>query len=401
MENIISKILGIEELNILNIVEHPDKLIYFAESKKEIKVCQRCGTPSASIHDKRQQWVLDIPQRGRKVLIRLNKRRFKCKVCKKSFIEPLSFLERYGRTTKRFQNHLFNFIKLKPLKEVAKDYGISTNFVERLYYRKSSTVVSDTIEKEIIAKKISIDEFATKKRHKYNTAVIDQENKIILGVIPGRRKEPLRDFLNSWAREEKERVIEVAIDMNNGFKYAIHEILPNTRITADKFHVLSHLNHGLSRTRTYVQENIHKGERLSLFRSRYILLKRSDRLTERDKARLNKILKTYPDIRRSYALKEEMYKIYRESKTKDEAKTRIKKWITKARRINLPFMTEVANTYNNWLEEITNYFDSRITNARMEGINNKIKVLKRSCYGFRNMENFRTRIMMFNYYNNN
>lgn len=399
MENIISKILGIKELDIVETIEHPDKLIYIVQSAYEIKTCPRCGTPSARVHDTRSQWIRDLPQRGKKVFLKFTKRRFRCLRCEKPFIEPLSFLDKYGRTTLRFRKYLFNRIRLKPLSEVAEDEGLTPNFVERLYYEKSSESVSKKESKEIMATKISIDEFATKKGHKYNTAVINQEDKDILGIIPGRRKEPLRDFLVSWTRKEKERVREVTIDMNSGFKHAIRETLPNARITADKFHVLSHLNHGLSRTRTSVQERLHKGERLSLFRSRYLLLKRSDRLGEKDKERVNEISKTYPDIKRAYFLKEEIYDIYRESKSKDEAKIRIKRWIAKVRKSNLPFMIETANTYNNWLDEITNFFDSRVTNARMEGINNKIKVLKRSCYGFRNMQNFRIRIMMFNHMN--
>ena len=171
--------------------------------------------------------------------------------------------------------------------------------------------------------------------------------------------------------------------------------LPLARIVVDKFHLIRHINGALDKVRSRLQGGSRRGKRRDLFKSRYILLKGAERLADWEKTRLNQLFYHYPELKRAWMLKEGFRAWYGE-RDRSWAEERLSLLEERIANDSLPEFKELLHTFTNWREEILNYFDYRITNGFVEGKNNRIKTIKRMAYGYRNLDNFRLRILATN-----
>lgn len=192
------------------------------------------------------------------------------------------------------------------------------------------------------------------------------------GVIESLKQQPL---------QIREQVSEVSVDMWGGFPKVVREVFPNAKLVVDRFHVMQALTKELNviRKQTRVTE---KG-------ARFLILKNRVDLEEADKEKLDRILKRSRRLKKAYELKEDFRAIYEKQLTVEEGARQFKQWLRKARQI----YGGVISTIRSHLPEICNYFQSRTTNGAMEGINNRIKLIKRQAYGFTNFNNFRMRLL--------
>ena len=161
----------------------------------------------------------------------------------------------------------------------------------------------------------------------------------------------------------------------------VEEVFPNAEIVFDRFHVMKPVNEELNLIRKQVKVT-EKG-------SKFILLKNGEDLTEEEQTKLNNILRRSKRLRNAYEWKEEFREIYETSTTVEEGKLRLEEWLRKAQSVYCDAIT----TIRNHLDGICNYFINRTTSGAMEGINNRIKLIKRQAYGFVNFDNFRARLL--------
>lgn len=139
------------------------------------------------------------------------------------------------------------------------------------------------------------------------------------------------------------------------------------------------------------QEKVEKKKILErLNKSKYVLLKNGEDLNDEQKIKLNQVKRVSPSLKIMYELKEKIRGIF--NKTKDWLKGlyKLSIWLLRARK----HYPTSHNTIVRWLDEIIAYFDNRTTSGVVEGINNKLKLIKRSAYGFRNFDNFRLRCLL-------
>jgi transposase len=147
--------------------------------------------------------------------------------------------------------------------------------------------------------------------------------------------------------------------------------------------------------RSRLQGGNRKGNKRDLFKSRYTLLKGVERLADWEKTWLDQLFYHYPELRMAWVLKENFREWYGET-DRGRAEERLGLLEERIKDESLPEFKELLHTFTNWREEILNYFDYRITNGFVEGKNNRIKTIKRMAYGYRNMDNFRMRILAAN-----
>lgn len=200
-------------------------------------------------------------------------------------------------------------------------------------------------------------------------------------MIDSHKQEKIIEVLKQKPLEVRERVEEVSVDMWRGFPKVVQEVFPNALVIFDRFHVMKAVNDELNKIRKQVSIKIKS--------SKFILLKNGVDLSREGKEKLEIILKCSNRLRLAYELKEEFRAIYESNITIEEGKTKIELWIDKARKV----YCDVIMTIKNHLEGICNYFLSRTTSGVMEGINNKIKLIKRQAYGFVNFDNCRMRLL--------
>lgn len=213
------------------------------------------------------------------------------------------------------------------------------------------------------------------------TVVSDIDRGILIEVIDSHKQEDIIKVLNQQAIEVRQKVEEVSVDMWGGFPKVVEKIFPNAQIVFDRFHVMKSVNDELNKIRKQA-EVTKKG-------SKFILLKNGEDLTEEQQTKLDEILRHSKRLRSAYEWKEEFRKIYQTSTTVEEGKIRLAEWLVKAQSIYCDAVTTIRNHF----QGICNYFINRTTSGTMEGINNRIKLIKRQAYGFTNFDNFRARLL--------
>lgn len=232
------------------------------------------------------------------------------------------------------------------------------------------------------ARKISIDEVShLKGRGKFVTVICNIETGELLEVINSHKQEKIAEVLMQLPLEVREGIEEVSIDMWAGFQNVVKKVFVKAIIVFDRFHVMSKVTDELNeiRKQTGIKEkNLH-----------FVLLKNECDLSENQREILEKALKRSKRLKKAYKLKEEFRKIYEKSLSVEEAKEEMNSWLEKACCI---YASSIA-TIRNHFDGICNYFKNRTTSGVMEGINNRIKLIKRMAYGFRNFTNFRARLL--------
>lgn len=169
--------------------------------------------------------------------------------------------------------------------------------------------------------------------------------------------------------------------------------MPQAKVVVDKFHLIRHVNEALDRVRSRLQGGSRRDKKRDLFWSRYTLLKGVERLTAWERAKLSQLFSVYPELSKAWGLKEGFRRWYR-GRDRDQAQATLES--LQSTMTSLPEFKELQRTLLNWRAEILNYFDYPITNGFVEGKNNRIKTIKRIAYGYRNMANFRLRILATN-----
>lgn len=231
--------------------------------------------------------------------------------------------------------------------------------------------------------RISIDEIAMRKGHKnFKTVVSDLSGRKLIDVIDGHTQEIIVKKLMEQPVEVRNLVEEVSIDMWGGFAKIIPQIFPNAQIVTDRFHVMKYVIKELN--------TIAKQVGIREWKHSALLLRNKKDLDKSELELLEKLLAQSKRLRIAYNYKEDFRDIYETSKTVESGKDRFTEWLDSASVV----YGQVIQTIKNHLDTICNYFLSHTSSGIMEGINNKIKQIKRTAYGFTNFENFRVRMLV-------
>ena len=213
------------------------------------------------------------------------------------------------------------------------------------------------------------------------TVIGDIEAGKLIEVIDTHQQEEIISALEQQPLEVREKIEEVSVDMWGGFPKVVEQVFPNAVVVIDRFHVMKAVNTELNKIRRQAGI-LDRG-------SKFILLKNGKDLTPKETEKLASLLQRSKRLEEAYLWKEEFRFIYEQSLTVEEGKRQIKKWLDKAQAV----YCEAITTIRNHLDGIGNYFRNRTTSGVMEGINNRIKLIKRQAYGFVNFENFRERLL--------
>jgi transposase len=181
--------------------------------------------------------------------------------------------------------------------------------------------------------------------------------------------------------ELRSQVKEVSVDMWGGFPKVIAEVFPNALVVFDRFHIMQPINKELNQVR--------RQEGMVVKGSKFILLKNRVDLLPEEQVKLEAILQHSLRLRLGYELKEKFRSIFECHQSVEAGQAQLLEWLPIARLI----YTDVLTTIENHLDGICNYFLNRTTSGVMEGINNRIKLIKRQGYGFVNFDNFRARLL--------
>ena len=386
MTNHITKLLNLEDVIITNVENISGQLHIYLELPRKKHVCPCCGAETACIHDYRIQIIKDLPM-ARDTFLHLRKRRYRC-ACGKRFFENNSFLPRYYRVTSRlFAEIIFAFKKIVSAKEIGCRFNVSAVTAMRYFnfFNKKLTALPEVI---------SLDEFkGNSGGQKYNSIIVDPKEKAVLDILPNRLESDLVKYFSHFSN--KTAVKYFVCDMNPHFREVAKICFPQATIVADKYHVIRQVYWAMEKVRKNEQNNLSKRFRKYFKKSRNLLMKRIEKLTEEEMDRLALMFEIAPRLADAYRIKNEFLDVIR-LKSSNEGKQRLIDWLFSVEVMDLPEFYDCTKAYHNWFQEIINSMDVPWTNGFIEGCNNKTKVLKRVSYGMRNFNNFRKRILFCN-----
>lgn len=373
------------ELKLLNISDN--KIDLHIEYGSKPHKCPQCGYITSIIHDYRKQEVKDIPLQGKPLIIHYRKRRYRCPACEKKFFEKQLLVPRYHRLTSRFVYYLLTLLEEKrSLKDIAKSNNISNtkmiNILKLVSYDKPKSLPFV----------LSIDEFkGNAGSKKFQCILTDPVHKRLVEILPGREAYDITGFLRQYS--DRSRVKFVVMDMNRCYLDIAKAFFPKATIIIDRFHVVRYNTWAFENVRRRVQAKLDPSLRKYFKRSRRLLLKRMSSLTDENMEAVNVMLQLAPDLVDAYLLKEKFY-AFMDAKSKEEAGLYLKEFFIFAKQLNVSEYKPCITMLTNWREYILNAFEHPYSNGFTEGMNNKIKVLKRLAFGFRNFDNFRKRIFL-------
>ena len=391
----LTKLFDFPFMKVARIEGNKDKgcLILFCEQEHPFAICPTCKSISSSIHDYKRRTVRHLPCNGQACYIEFLARRFYCDMCRCSFREELEWVDRCHRLTASYRIFLFTQCQQTTIQAVSRKERIGYKTVEYLYYEFAAEA---TRNRSLgLVKKLGIDEIALTKGHDNFVLVLsDLEKGRIIAVLPDRKKETLEAYFATWTQEQRDAVEDAAMDLWEPYAQAAKKCLPKARIVADRFHVMKNLNDQVTSARREIQRGLPE-ESKSIFKNcRWLLVRNAEDLSDKDKSKLEAMFTVSPALKQLHTLKEDFRSIFEKEHSLEEAGTQLEAWIKSVEESKLTKLSKFVGTLRNRWKDILNYFHERLTSGKVEGLNNKIKVIKRCAYGFVNFDHFSLRVLV-------
>lgn len=355
-----------------------------AEATATPEACIHCQSHSLVGFGRREQMVRDLPSHGRRVGLYINTRRFQCKGCGKTFYEPLPEIDEKRLMTSRLASWMGKQSIKRTFASIADEVGC-TEYTVRAVFNDFINQLQATVRFET-PKWMGIDEI-----HLINPrgVISNIENNTIVELLPNRNKETIIKYLS--ALDGKSAIQYVAMDMWQPYRDAVKLVLPQAKVTIDKFHVVKMANESMERIRKSFRESLTPKARRGLMHDRFVLLKREHALSDQEALTLFGWISNYPDLGTAYRLKEEFFKIY-DHKTRNDALAAFAAWDASVTPDVRWAFQDLIRAWRNWQPYILNYFDHPVTNAYTESLNNLIRVMNRLGRGY-SFEALRAKIL--------
>lgn len=387
----ITKLLHLPNVIVIDAIENGDDnlhLIVELSDKYGPPVCSGCGAVHTLVHSKGQMRVEDLPISGRRVFLYLEKRKCRCPEGG-IYVEFLPWL--HGRFTKRFAEQINRLTAIATNSEAGWFFGLDDEVVYRIDRAILQEKADDLLAPTPAPRAMSVDEVAWKKGHSYVTNVVDIDRRVVIWNHDKHGKTVLDAFFKSLTEKERAEIEVVACDGAKGFLSSSRHYAENALIVLDHFHVKSYLSAALEDVRKQelakAKKDATQDELAGLLhcKQRFILLRNKP---SRKKTQVLKRLEELNEpVYKAMLLKEQFATIY-DFREKKAAQPALRAWISEALRSGLAPFKELAMKLFRKRHYVLNFFVQRITSAISEGINNKIKRLKRMAYGYRDVAYF-------------
>lgn len=325
-----------------------------------------------------------LPLGGVRCYLEIFVHKFKCRDCGSCTWVDLPFATGKFPMTKTFVTYVLSLVKIATVQSTARFLDLQWKTVKNLHKDYLKEKYKTISYKKLVY--LSMDEFSIRKGHSYMTVFLDLGSGRIIHAVRGRSVEDIKPFLEKLSKKACQ-LRAVAMDMSRSYISSVQKYLPHVAIIFDRFHVVKQLNEAVDETRKqerakYEAEglNVGKGDR-------FLFLRNFRDLSEDERGRLQKLFEINAVLARAHFIKEQFLRFW-EEKSKQAAAQFLVRWIYEAVKSGIKAIAQAAFTILAHYEGLLNYFDHHISNGPLEGTNNKIKVLKRTGYGYRDDEYF-------------
>jgi len=242
--------------------------------------------------------------------------------------------------------------------------------------------------------RLCIDEKSFRRRQSYVTVLTDHDNNRVLEVVENRTKLATDGLWSIFDDGQKENIEAVAMDMWLAFENSVLSNLANAEIVHDRFHIMKHLNDAVDQVRRSEHKELKTEGDETLTGSKYLWLSNPENITDERWDEFKALKEMHLKTARAWAIREQ-FNFFWDYEYAGWARKFFKQWYGWASRCQLEPVRKKAKMIKNHLENILTYFEHRISNGPAEGFNSRIQSVKSAARGFRNFENYRTRILFF------
>jgi transposase len=399
----IESLLNIPGVQVLKTEINEREISLHLKIESNYTRCHQCGQKATEFYrDGETLRLRHLPIFERPVYLYLHTKRYRCLNCdhRPTTTQHGDWYEIDAHCTKAFANFLLRELVGSTLSDVADKHDVTYDVLRGLLRRKVSDQVDWRQFKRLGV--LGLDEISLLKGHGDFVTIVstrhDAGDPAILAVLDGREKETVKAFLESIPAELGTTIKEVCTDMYKGFSTAVKEVLPGARVVADRFHVAKAYRAALDALRKIelreLKAALKPEEYAGLKGVMWALRRKHEDLTDEELQLLELLFECSPELRRAYKLRETLTRIFETAHTKESAQRALRHWIGEVTKSGLSCFDKFLVTLENWMDEITNYFVNRSSSGWVEGFNNKIKVLKRRCYGITNPASLFRRIWL-------
>ena len=355
------------------------------------KRCSRCGEIVVEIHDTTERRVRDLPILDAETWLVVPRARLQCPRCGPT-VEAVPWLDRYQRMTTRLGEAIARLAMVLPIKHVAQWFAVGWDTVKQIDKRALTARVGPVDLRAV--RVIAIDEFAIQRGHRYATVVAEPATKRVLWVGRGRSREDLRAFFALLGPEGCARLEAVVMDMSGAYAAEVRAQCPDVTIVYDLFHVVAKYGREvIDRVRVDETNRIARAagpnaphiraQRRVIKGARWLLLRNRENVTApRDRVRLRELLRANRALFIVYVLKDDLKQLWR-FRYPGAARRFWRQWYRRALASRLAPLITFAKNLAARIDGVISHCRYPLHTGLLEGINNKIKVIKRMAYGFR------------------
>lgn len=404
MSTMIKIPLDIPDVWVLNIeINEAGEYIITVESTLEHATCPNCGRRITKFHG-HAAWITlrHLSILGTPVYIRLRPKRYKCPYCsdEPTTNQQLSWHEPNSPNTKLYEEHALLQLINSTLQDVSIKEGLGYDTVLGIVDRHIARQVNwDELQQIGV---LGLDEVAMRKGRRDYVVIVSARlangRTRVLAVLPDREKSTVKRFLQSIPKRLQCTIHTVCTDMYLGYINAAKEVLGSAVVVVDRYHVAKKYHESADalrrKERKRLKQALSEEEYESIKGTMWPFRKNSADLTPNEAETLERLFEYSPSLKLAYTFREELTAIFEQDLTKEEAFREIRDWQMRVVESELTCFDGFLKTLNTYMDEITNYFLNRHTSGFVEGLNNKIKVLKRRCYGIFNLAHLFQRLFL-------
>lgn len=357
--------------------------------KKHRRRCRGCGARwhHLVLDGQFERVFVSLPIGKRKQEVVLHGQIHECRRCGRRLREPIPFAEGGRRYLRAVAAYVVYLCDKATIKDVADIVGLGWDSVKEIFKSHLRRELRKRSLSQV--RRIAIDEFAVRKGYHYLTVVLDLDSGQVLWSAEGRSADAVLPFLDRLKRC-RAPLQAVAVDMWPAYSLAIRSVFPEVMIVYDPFHIVKLVNKAIDNAQrelaAQIPQNIRHRRGL-----RFVLLRGRENLELKGTLLLRELMRINQPLYQAYLLKEQLRTLWSFSSA-EFAKRFLKQWIDQANATGLKSFCQLAKTLHTHRDSILAWYAHPITTGPLEGLNNKIKTLKRQAYGFRDLEYFQLRL---------
>jgi len=352
--------------------------------------CHACGRPAQTVHSATRKFVRDQSLTDFSVLLQIEYRKIWCGRCGGVRVEQLEFVDAHQRDTHRLAAYASELCRAGlSITAVADHLDLDPKTIKTFDKAALESQFGKTDYTGL--RRLAIDEIAVKKGHSYMTVVLDYDTGRVVWMGEGRQIATLDDFFRKMPPAVRKAICAVAIDMWEPYIHCVKHWCKNADIVFDLFHVVKAFNKVIDDIRNEEFRKSDAAGRTTLKGSKYLFLKNWGNLRYEQRVRLDDILAMNARLSTVYWLKDLLAHLWSYQRV-GWARATLSQWCDVARQDGHPALVRFARMLERHEEGILNHCKHAIHTSRLEGDNNKIKVIKRIAYGFHDPDCFALRV---------